>query len=808
MTASRVLRRAVGALVSSALAAALLVAVGAASPAQAAVDAHGFQAGNIVSDANFYDSNAMTAAEVQSFLDKAGAACSTNCLKSRVETTVAKPAQTGLCNGYQGGLQQTAAQIIDGVARSCGISQKALIVLLQKEQGLVTIDNPSERRYRSATGQGCPDTAPCDAQFYGFFNQVYGAARQFMVYRYYADEYWYVAGRVNSILYSPDDSCGRTSVFIVNQATAGLYIYTPYTPNAASLDAQWGEGDGCSTYGNRNFYMYWSLWFGDPLSSGPAADISFARSSNPQLGDTRGALTCGLTGGGCRQIYANGAIFWSASARAQVVEGGIWGLYQSAGMEGGTLGYPTGVAAWSTVNGGGWIQSFENGAIYWSSVAGGRVVQTAVYREYVRVGAVPGDLGWPMADYRCGLPRGACIQQFQFGDIYVTSAGAVAIRGGMRETFTAMGGPTGALGYPIGAEQYRTTNGEGWVQAFEGGAVYWRNGSGIYMFGAIRDVYVAAGYNNGPLGWPVSAQTCVATGCRQDFMGGLILWTSPNGAYVVSGGIGETYATEGTQAGRLGYPIGPQTPRSGNGDGWVQAFQSGAIYWRNGLGISMWGGIREQYGREGYNWGRLGWPVSAQVCSLPKGGCQQSFAGGRITWTPELGTITIAGAIAVAYDRVGGVASALGYPLAAQTPREGNGSGVVQAFEDGAIYQRAQEPAYVLSGPIRAEYGRQGYSWGTLGWPVADRICGLVADGCKQQFDTGWIVWSSGSGAVRIDGGLWETWQRMGGESGALGYPTGPAVQRAGGGWQQTFQKGVLAWTGDRGGFVDSSVSQ
>src|SRR3712207_8314109 len=36
--------------------------------------------------------------------------------------------------------------------------------------------SPRTNAYRSAMGAGCPDTAACDANYYGFFNQVhYGA---------------------------------------------------------------------------------------------------------------------------------------------------------------------------------------------------------------------------------------------------------------------------------------------------------------------------------------------------------------------------------------------------------------------------------------------------------------------------------------------------------------------------------------------------------------------------------------------------------------------------------------------------------
>lgn len=240
------------------------------APADAAVT--GFNAGQIISDANFYASTSMTASSVQSFLNSKGSACSGSlCLKNYRTTTVAKSAQSGLCRGYAGGRRQTAAQIVVGIASSCGISPKVLLVTLQKETSLVTTTAPSTGRYRTAMGMGCPDTAACDAQYYGFFNQVYGAARQFMLYRKYPANYGYRAGRTNRIYYNPRTSCGYKNVYIANQATAGLYNYTPYVPNAAALAAGYGYGNSCSAYGNRNFYLFYRDWFGSPTSSTPTS---------------------------------------------------------------------------------------------------------------------------------------------------------------------------------------------------------------------------------------------------------------------------------------------------------------------------------------------------------------------------------------------------------------------------------------------------------------------------------------------------------------------------------------------------------
>ena len=61
---------------------------------------------------------------------------------------------------------------------------------------------------------------------------------------------------------APQRGCGSSPVYIQNQATANLYYYTPYQPNAAAIRAGYGEGDGCSAYGNRNFYQYFTDWFG------------------------------------------------------------------------------------------------------------------------------------------------------------------------------------------------------------------------------------------------------------------------------------------------------------------------------------------------------------------------------------------------------------------------------------------------------------------------------------------------------------------------------------------------------------------
>ena len=244
-----------------------------------------FDAGNIISDSVFFNGTSMSVYDVQNFLNAKVPNCDTwgtqpyggttraayasskgvgtpfTCLKSYTQSV---PSVSGneYCGGGIAGGNKSSAGIIYDVAQACNVSPKVLLVLLQKEQSLVTDDWPWPVQYRSATGYGCPDTAPCDAEYYGFFNQVYQAAKAYNRYKINAANYNYRSGRNNTVLWNPNAGCGSSSVYIQNQATAGLYIYTPYRPNQAALDNLYGTGDGCSSYGNRNFWRMFNDWFG------------------------------------------------------------------------------------------------------------------------------------------------------------------------------------------------------------------------------------------------------------------------------------------------------------------------------------------------------------------------------------------------------------------------------------------------------------------------------------------------------------------------------------------------------------------
>jgi hypothetical protein len=239
-----------------------------------------WKSGNIIDDGIFYNNTDMSAADIQNFLN-GKVTCDTWGVKPS-EWGGGTRAQYGASKGYpapytclkdytQDG--KTAAQIIKEAADTYRISSKSLLVLLQKEQALVTDEWPWPIQYRSATGYGCPDTAPCDAEYYGFKNQVMKAAYQFRRYATYPNEYRYKPYQNNSIQFNPNTSCGSTNVYIENLATAGLYNYTPYQPNASALNNLYGTGDGCGAYGNRNFWRLFNDWFGS--TNAPAFRASY-----------------------------------------------------------------------------------------------------------------------------------------------------------------------------------------------------------------------------------------------------------------------------------------------------------------------------------------------------------------------------------------------------------------------------------------------------------------------------------------------------------------------------------------------------
>ncbi|WP_084075424.1 LGFP repeat-containing protein [Demequina sp. NBRC 110052] len=782
---SMTIRRVLAAVLTAAVTLTGALAMQFAQAAQAqAVTTAGFDPGMIMSDSVFYDSNAMTASEIQTFLNKKVPTCHPEwdnnpsdivCIKDYVTSTVAKntvmtSGGTVLCTAVDARSGVTAAQVIDIVARACGVSQKVLIVLLQKEQGLITHQWPSSYRYDKATGYACPDTAPCDAQYFGLFNQLYNAALQFKRYKAYPTSYGYRAGQTNFIAYHPytysTGACSRASVYIQNQATAGLYNYTPYVPNQAALNAGYGTGDTCSSYGNRNFYLYFTDWFGS--TRGIDVGVHVLEYYNAIGGATKtGVQTAAevALAGGWYQEFTNGTIYVSVNGETAYMRKGyaFSNAYAAAGGPGGSWGWPLGSEFSIT---GGSQQEFQHVIATWTSATG--------------VTTKPSDTG--------------------------EGVGAHVL-----ETYFAIGGKY-RTGAPSGDE---VALDGGWYQVFANGTIYvTANGETAYMRKgyAFSNAYAAAGGPAGSWGWPLGSEFSITGGSQQEFQKVTANWTSATGVTTkpsdTAEGVGEhvvdTYYLIGGKN-RVGAPAGDEVALDG---GWYQVFANGTIYvtaegetayMRKGYAFAI------AYAAAGGPAGAWGWPLGSEFSIT--GGSRQEFQKVTATWTSAKGvTVTVRDTaegvgshIVDAYTAAGGSATT-GAPTATEVAI---GGGWYQVFANGTIYVTVEgEKTYMRKGYAFAiAYAAAGGPAGSWGWPLGNEYG--ITGGSQQKFQNVTATWTSANGVTTqstapdpvytVKYGILSAYNARGGEA-VIGKPIGPETAISGG-WYQQFEKGTIYWT-------------
>jgi len=139
------------------------------------------------------------------------------------------------------GTRRLSADIIYRAAKESKLNPKYLLVKLQKEQSLITDENPSQKQLDWATGYGvcdsCKMTDPDIQKYKGFGTQIDRAAG---IIRWYYDhmvsESWIKrAGQTYTI--------DGEYVTPKSNATGFLYSYTPHI------------------HGNENFWKLWQSWF-------------------------------------------------------------------------------------------------------------------------------------------------------------------------------------------------------------------------------------------------------------------------------------------------------------------------------------------------------------------------------------------------------------------------------------------------------------------------------------------------------------------------------------------------------------------
>ncbi|MCU1531214.1 MAG: hypothetical protein JWO49_785 [Arthrobacter sp.] len=282
----------------------------------------------------------------------------------------------------------------------------------------------------------------------------------------------------------------------------------------------------------------------------------------------------------------------------------------------------------------------------------------------------------------------------------------------------------------------------------------------------------------------------------QRFTGGAIHWSIDAGAHPTRAAIAARWASLDSEAGRLGYPLSAE--RCGlRGDGCVQNFQGGAIHWSNASGANpTWAAIAGRWASLNWEGGQLGYPLSAERCGLRGDGCVQNFQGGAIYWSPAGGAQPVWGAILSSYRDMAWESGRLGYPVSGEICGL-RGNGCLQRFEHGAIHWSPASGAYATTAGIAGRWATLNWESGRLGYPVSQERCGLRNDGCVQRFQGGAIYWSPFGGAQPMWGAILGTYGGRGWEAGSLGYPV--SAERCGSSCVQEFQYGRLTWSAAKG---------
>lgn len=162
----------------------------------------------------------------------------------------------------------------------------------------------------------------------------------------------------------------------------------------------------------------------------------------------------------------------------------------------------------------------------------------AIDADYAEFGGAESLLGSPVAE-AVDAPGGA-LRDYEGGAIYYSEdTGAHVMYGAILDRYRELGGPSGALGYPINDET-DTGDGVGRFTNFAapgGASVFWTPDSGAWVIsGRVLEVWRNSGGITGPFGYP-TADTAVADGVQTGTFAGpdgtQIRWSTADGLVTV-----------------------------------------------------------------------------------------------------------------------------------------------------------------------------------------------------------------------------------------------------------------------------------
>jgi Uncharacterized protein potentially involved in peptidoglycan biosynthesis len=177
---------------------------------------------------------------------------------------------------------------------------------------------------------------------------------------------------------------------------------------------------------------------------------------------------------GSYRHYQGGSIYWNhVYGAAFEVHGLIRDKWAALGWENSGLGFPT--SDERPVGGGrGRANEFERGAISWSPTTNAHYVHGDIYARWVSAGINREDgFGFPLSDPLTTSDGRAQYIHFENGTIYRTSMGTYEISGTIKNAWAGAGWEQGPLGYPVSSpNQMRPSMVPSLFQDFEHGTMY------------------------------------------------------------------------------------------------------------------------------------------------------------------------------------------------------------------------------------------------------------------------------------------------------------------------------------------------
>lgn len=191
-------------------------------------------------------------------------------------------------------------------------------------------------------------------------------------------------------------------------------------------------------------------------------------------------------------------VYWPAPYE---VCGAIRDKYNALGGPNGFLLFPTSNEL-TNPDGHGKRSVFQNGPIYWSAASGAYPVVNHFFAAWQRNGWEAGPLGYPTSDEIVNPDNIGRRQYFQGGTVYWRLNEAYYVTGAIRDKWGETGWEGGPLGYPTG-DEVKLPDGQGRMNRFEHGAVYWSPTTGAHPITAsILDQWSRAGFETSSYGYP------------------------------------------------------------------------------------------------------------------------------------------------------------------------------------------------------------------------------------------------------------------------------------------------------------------